>query len=123
MGVGFMGAMQIMQIRIFETIQQRIFTRSSFELANRFPQINAQYDRPELANRFLTLWAYKGICPKFDRYSFGGDSNCFCTDITLALPSAVYCFWGGLGHIDAFRFSLHRSPRDRNLHRRVQTKI
>ena len=61
-GVGFMGALQIMQIRIIETIQQRIFTRSSFELANRFPQINAQYDRPELANRFFdTLGIQKGL--------------------------------------------------------------
>lgn len=62
LGVGFMGALQIMQIRILETIQQRIFTRSSFELSNRFPQIQKSNDRPELANRFFdTLGIQKGL--------------------------------------------------------------
>ncbi|MEL0272727.1 MAG: ABC transporter ATP-binding protein, partial [Flavobacteriaceae bacterium] len=38
-GVSFAGALQIMQMRIIETLQQRIFTRSSFELSYRFPRI------------------------------------------------------------------------------------
>ena len=38
-GVTFSGALQLMQLRIIETIQQRIFVRASFELSYRFPKI------------------------------------------------------------------------------------
>ena len=55
-----------MQLRIIETIQQRIFTRSSFELSYRFPKIKMtelrNYYPPELANRFFdTLTIQKGL--------------------------------------------------------------
>ena len=57
LGVLFSGIPQLMQIRIVETIQQRIFVRSSFELSYRFPKIKLQelrnYYPPELANRFF----------------------------------------------------------------------
>ncbi len=57
LGVGFSGGLQLMQLRIIETIQQRIFMRSSFELAYRFPKIKMSelrnYYPPELANRFF----------------------------------------------------------------------
>ena len=57
LGVMFTGALQIMQLRIIETLQQRIFTRSSFELSYRFPKIRMSqlrtYYPPELANRFF----------------------------------------------------------------------
>ena len=53
-GVAFSGALQLMQLRIIETIQQRIFMRSSFELSYRFPKIKMSelrnYYPPELAN-------------------------------------------------------------------------
>ena len=39
LGVAFSGILQLMQLRIIETIQQRIFMRSSFELTYRFPKI------------------------------------------------------------------------------------
>ena len=39
LGVAFQGALQLMQIRILENIQQKIFTRSSFEFVYRFPKI------------------------------------------------------------------------------------
>lgn len=56
-GVAFSGGLQLMQLRIIETIQQRIFMRSSFELAYRFPKIKMSelrnYYPPELANRFF----------------------------------------------------------------------
>lgn len=66
LGVGFQGALQLMQIRILENIQQKIFTRSSFEFAYRFPKIKASeiqdYYPPELANRFFdTLVVQKGL--------------------------------------------------------------
>ena len=66
LGVVFSGALQLMQLRIIETIQQRIFTRSSFELSYRFPKIKMNelrnYYPPELANRFFdTLTIQKGL--------------------------------------------------------------
>lgn len=65
-GVAFSGALQLMQLRIIETIQQRIFTRASFELSYRFPKIKMRelrnYYPPELANRFFdTLTIQKGL--------------------------------------------------------------
>ncbi len=66
LGVLFTGALQYMQLRIIETIQQRIFVRSSFELSYRFPKIKMEAFRgfypPELANRFFdTLTIQKGL--------------------------------------------------------------
>ncbi|WP_396603206.1 peptidase domain-containing ABC transporter [Algibacter sp. R77976] len=66
LGVAFSGALQLMQLRIIETIQQRIFTRASFELAYRFPKIKMSelrdYYPPELANRFFdTLTIQKSL--------------------------------------------------------------
>ncbi len=65
-GVTFSGALQLMQLRIIETIQQRIFVRASFELSYRFPIIKMtelrNYYPPELANRFFdTLTIQKGL--------------------------------------------------------------
>lgn len=65
-GVIFSGALQLMQLRIIETIQQRIFIRASFELSYRFPKIKMNqlhnYYPPELANRFFdTLTIQKGL--------------------------------------------------------------
>ncbi|WP_223034433.1 peptidase domain-containing ABC transporter [Hanstruepera marina] len=66
LGVVFSGALQVMQLRIIETIQQRIFTRASFEFSYRFPKIRMSelrdYYPPELANRFFdTLTIQKGL--------------------------------------------------------------
>tara|TARA_R100001369_G_scaffold20091_2_gene36844 strand:+ start:27706 stop:29370 length:1665 start_codon:yes stop_codon:yes gene_type:complete len=66
LGVAFQGILQLMQIRILENIQQRIFTRSSFEFAYRLPKIKSAKLKhtypPELANRFFdTLTVQKGL--------------------------------------------------------------
>ncbi len=66
LGVIFQGILQFMQFRILENIQQKIFTRSSFEFAYRFPKIKMEelrdYYPPELANRFFdTLTVQKGL--------------------------------------------------------------
>ena len=66
LGVAFGGVLQLMQIRIIENLQQKIFTRSSFEFAYRFPKIKmsqlVNYYPPELANRFFdTLTVQKGL--------------------------------------------------------------
>ncbi|MGX1928446.1 peptidase domain-containing ABC transporter [Flagellimonas sp. 2504JD4-2] len=66
LGVAFSGTLQLMQMRIIENVQQKIFTRSSFEFAYRFPKIRMHelrnYYPPELANRFFdTLTVQKGL--------------------------------------------------------------
>jgi ABC-type bacteriocin/lantibiotic exporter with double-glycine peptidase domain len=65
MGVALVGILSLMQLRITENIQQKIFIRSSFEFAGRFPQIkqNELYNNypPDLANRFFdTINIQKG---------------------------------------------------------------
>lgn len=65
-GVILVGIFKIMQYRITENLQQKIFVRSSFDFAYRFPRIKHdqfynQYP-PELANRFFdTLTVQKGF--------------------------------------------------------------
>jgi len=58
-GVAFAGILQLMQIRIIENLQQKIFTRASFEFTYRFPKIKMSelrdYYPPELANRFFDI--------------------------------------------------------------------
>ena len=66
LGVVFVGILQLMQIRIIENLQQKIFTRASFEFAYRFPKIKMSelynYYPPELANRFFdTLTIQKSL--------------------------------------------------------------
>ncbi|WP_224483594.1 peptidase domain-containing ABC transporter [Robertkochia aurantiaca] len=66
LGVAFVGILQLMQLRIIEDIQQKIFTRSAFEFAYRFPKIKMgqmrNYYPPELANRFFdTLTVQKSL--------------------------------------------------------------
>lgn len=66
LGVAFQGILQLMQVRILENMQQKIFTRASFEFAYRFPKIKMEelrnYYPPELANRFFdVLTIQKGL--------------------------------------------------------------
>lgn len=65
LGVALAGILALMQLRITENLQQKIFVRSSFEFAARIPrikfeEINDTYP-PELANRFFdTMTIQKG---------------------------------------------------------------
>lgn len=64
-GVALGGILSVMQLRITENLQQKIFVRSSFEFSYRLPKIKleALYNQyaPELANRFFdTLTIQKG---------------------------------------------------------------
>lgn len=64
-GVAFVGILSLMQLRITENLQQKIFIRSSFEFGYRLPKIKTEelYNQypPELANRFFdTLTIQKG---------------------------------------------------------------
>ena len=64
-GVALIGILSIMQLRITENLQQKIFVRSSFEFGYRLPKIKFEelYNQypPELANRFFdTITIQKG---------------------------------------------------------------
>ena len=64
-GVALVGILSIMQLRITENLQQKIFVRSSFEFGYRLPKIKFEelYNQypPELANRFFdTITIQKG---------------------------------------------------------------
>lgn len=64
-GVALVGILSLMQLRITENLQQKIFIRSSFEFGFRLPRIKTEELHneypPELANRFFdTLTIQKG---------------------------------------------------------------
>ena len=64
-GVALVGVLSLMQLRITENLQQKIFVRSAFEFAARLPKIKPDqlYNNypPELANRFFdTMTIQKG---------------------------------------------------------------
>jgi ABC-type bacteriocin/lantibiotic exporter with double-glycine peptidase domain len=64
-GVALVGILSLMQLRITENLQQKIFVRSSFEFSYRLPKIKFEelYNQypPEIANRFFdTLTIQKG---------------------------------------------------------------
>jgi ABC-type bacteriocin/lantibiotic exporter with double-glycine peptidase domain len=66
LGVAFSGVLQILQLRITENIQQRIFTRAAFEFSYRIPKIKLEelftFYAPELINRFFDVMTIqKGI--------------------------------------------------------------
>jgi ABC-type bacteriocin/lantibiotic exporter with double-glycine peptidase domain len=65
LGVALVGILSLMQLRITENLQQKIFVRSSFDFASRIPKIKfeSMYNvyPPELANRFFdTISIQKG---------------------------------------------------------------
>jgi len=59
MGIAMGGYMQLMQMRITETIQQKIFTRAAFDFTYRIPKIKFEeiykHYAPELMNRFFDV--------------------------------------------------------------------
>ena len=66
LGVALSGILQIMQLRITERLQQKIFARAAFEFAFRIPKIRTEqlYKKyaPELMNRFFdTSNVQKGL--------------------------------------------------------------
>jgi ABC-type bacteriocin/lantibiotic exporter with double-glycine peptidase domain len=58
-GIAMGGYMQLMQMRITETIQQKIFTRAAFDFTYRIPKIKFEeiykHYAPELMNRFFDV--------------------------------------------------------------------
>jgi ATP-binding cassette subfamily B protein len=65
-GVLVVGIVQVNQMKVVERIQQRIFTRYSFEFTYKIPRLNIKkvdkYHLPELVNRFFdTISLQKGL--------------------------------------------------------------
>jgi ABC-type bacteriocin/lantibiotic exporter with double-glycine peptidase domain len=81
-GVALVGILSLMQLRITENLQQKIFVRSSFEFAGRLPRIKFEelYGAypPELANRF------------FDTMSIQKGSSKLLIDFSAALLQIVF---------------------------------
>ncbi len=98
LGVALVGLLKIMQFRISENLQQKIFVRSSFELAYRFPKIKQveyynQYP-PELANRFFdTINIQKGVS-KLLLDSSTALLQIFFGIILLSLYHSFFIFFG-----------------------------
>jgi ABC-type bacteriocin/lantibiotic exporter with double-glycine peptidase domain len=64
--IGFSGVLNIFQLRITENLQQRVFTRSAFEFADRIPKMKMEVLLkryiPEITNRFFdTISIQKGL--------------------------------------------------------------
>ena len=68
LGTMVFGALQVMQMAITEMLQQRIFARSAFEFAFRFPRMKMEalmnYFPPELVNRFFDTMNIQKALPK-----------------------------------------------------------
>lgn len=81
-GVALAGILSLMQLRITENLQQKIFIRSSFEFAARLPKIKMEqlYNSyaPELANRF------------FDTMTIQKGTSKLLTDFSAALLQIVF---------------------------------
>ncbi|MFV8371107.1 peptidase domain-containing ABC transporter [Flavobacterium sp. LB2P74] len=81
-GVALVGILSLMQLRITENLQQKIFVRSSFDFAARLPKIKTDelYNTypPELANRF------------FDTMTIQKGTSKLLTDFSAALLQIVF---------------------------------
>lgn len=67
-GVLISGVMQIIQITLVETLQQRIFAKAAFEFTYRIPRVKTEallgYYPPELMNRFFDILTVQKSLPK-----------------------------------------------------------
>lgn len=81
-GGALVGILSLMQLRITENLQQKIFVRSSFDFAARLPKLTfeANYNTypPELANRF------------FDTITIQKGTSKLLTDFSAALLQIVF---------------------------------
>lgn len=97
-GIIFSSAMQIMQLSIIERMQQRIFTRASFEFAFRIPRMKLeamikQY-APELMNRFFDVMTIqKGLSKMLVDFSAAALQIIFSL-ILLAFYHPFFVFYG-----------------------------
>ncbi len=113
-GVALVGILSLMQLRITENLQQKIFVRSSFEFGYRLPKIQFEelYNQypPELANRFFdTLTIQKGTSKLLIDFSTALLQILFGI-LLLSLYHPFFIFFGILLSIllfSIFRFSYY----------------
>ncbi len=97
-GVALVGILSLMQLRITENLQQKIFVRSSFEFAYRLPKIKFEelYNQypPELANRFFdTISIQKGTSKLLIDFSTALLQILFGIILLSLIPSVFHIFW------------------------------
>ncbi|ANQ52506.1 ABC transporter ATP-binding protein [Flammeovirga sp. MY04] len=65
----FTGMLQIMQLKVVETLQRRVFVKAAFEFTFRLPRIKLESllsaNTPELMNRFFDVITIQKSLPKF----------------------------------------------------------
>jgi ABC-type bacteriocin/lantibiotic exporter with double-glycine peptidase domain len=92
------GLLQIMQLSLVETIQQRLFTRAAFEFAYRLPRLRlealSRYYAPELVNRFFDiLTVQKGLQKLLNDFISAGLMIIFGM-LLLSLYHPLFVFFG-----------------------------
>lgn len=115
LSIGLSGVLNIFQLRITENLQQRIFTRSAFEFAERIPHIKLtellKKYATDLTHRFFdTLTIQKGLSKLLIDFTASILQLLFC----LVLLSFYHSFFIFLGIVLVFtlilivRFTVHR---------------
>ncbi len=97
-GTAFTGVLKVMQLSVTETLQRRIFVRSSFDFADRLPKLpidsTNRIHLPELANRFFdTLSIQKGL-PKILTDVFEALLQILFGLLLIALYHPFFIFFG-----------------------------
>lgn len=97
-GTALQGVLKIMQLSITETIQQRIFVRSSFDFAYRLPRLKldslAVYYPPELVNRFFDTQNVQKGMPKILIDFSEGLLNILFGMILISFYHPFFAFFG-----------------------------
>lgn len=98
-GVLVAGAIQIMQMTLVETLQQRIFVRSAFEFAFKVPRIklDALADKyaPELMNRFFDIINIQKSLPKLLIDFTQANLQIFFGLVLLSIYHPLFLVFGG----------------------------
>jgi ABC-type bacteriocin/lantibiotic exporter with double-glycine peptidase domain len=97
------GILQIKQMQLTEKIQQKIFVRYSFEIANKIPALKLtavdNYYLPELINRFFDIGTLQRELPScclifhWPSFKLFLDYYYWLFIILFSLPSACCCYW------------------------------
>jgi ABC-type bacteriocin/lantibiotic exporter with double-glycine peptidase domain len=97
-GTAMTGVLKVMQLSVTETLQRRIFVRSSFDFADRLPKLPVDSTNrihlPELANRFFdTLSIQKGL-PKILTDMFEAVLQIVFGLLLISLYHPLFIFFG-----------------------------
>lgn len=106
-GILVSGLLQVFQLALVETLQQRIFVRSSYELSYRIPKVNwdqmSKKYLPEQVNRFFdTMIIQKGL----SKILFDVSSAIIQIILGLLLLAFYHPFFIGFGFVLLFLFVL-----------------